>query len=242
MNTEDIASKSAATGLLEQQQILDLFTFLAQKDMGAKPGKSLAVFSDKARKGGGSMKCSPPPEAAPYQEPFSGVFHMLATGMGKKSFTNPHTAGVVRMYAEPGATWSGGLTEVNLVDSLASGRTVTTDAYLNATWFAVDLLTYRWQPSHYSMKNGGGRGLVLRDWTIEGKQTDSEDWTVLRRYTNDGIYANDGQNGFGLHVFPVDEAHTKKWFKHIRCVRTDGKRSFYVHRWELYGAMKKVGK
>jgi hypothetical protein len=53
MTTEQIATKVTATGLLDQAQILDLFTYLAQKDMGMKPGKSLQVFSASLRKGAG---------------------------------------------------------------------------------------------------------------------------------------------------------------------------------------------
>jgi hypothetical protein len=244
MSTEDVATKVLLHGVLDESQVLELYTYLAQADMpGAKPGKALSVFKSEPRKGAGTIwKCVAPPESNPYAEPPTGVFHMIGTNGGKKSHSNPHTDGSIRMYIEPGTNWTGGISEQQLVDTLTSGRSNSTDCYLSGTWFAVDLKQYRWRPSHYSMRNGGGRGLVLRDWTIEAKVNDSDEWEVLRRYTNDPIYANDGQNGFGLHVFPIEEPYTKKWYKHIRMVRSDGKRSFYIHRWELYGQLKKLAK
>jgi len=49
LTTEDIGSKVATSGVLTQQQILELFTYLAAKDMGLKPGKSIAMFKLKER-------------------------------------------------------------------------------------------------------------------------------------------------------------------------------------------------
>jgi len=54
MSTQDLATKVSAQGLLSNQQILDLFTYLGMKtggDKKAKPGKSLAAFPTKDRKG-----------------------------------------------------------------------------------------------------------------------------------------------------------------------------------------------
>jgi hypothetical protein len=54
MATEDIASKVAPIGILDQDQILELFTFIAARDSGMPPGKSLAKFTHKEREGAGN--------------------------------------------------------------------------------------------------------------------------------------------------------------------------------------------
>jgi len=52
MTTEEVAAKVTPHNLLSATQTLELFTYLAQKDLGsATPGPSLSVFSTKPRKG-----------------------------------------------------------------------------------------------------------------------------------------------------------------------------------------------
>jgi len=53
MTTTDVAVKVANSGLLESDQILDLFTYLGMKgnDKKASPGKSLKAYNNKDRKG-----------------------------------------------------------------------------------------------------------------------------------------------------------------------------------------------
>jgi hypothetical protein len=55
MTTEEVAAKVAPTGVLDSDQILELFTYLAIKGKddgkGVLPGKALKPFSKKARKG-----------------------------------------------------------------------------------------------------------------------------------------------------------------------------------------------
>jgi len=53
MTTQDVATKVSPSNLLESEQILDLFTYLGMKggNKNAKPGKHLAKFNSKERKG-----------------------------------------------------------------------------------------------------------------------------------------------------------------------------------------------
>jgi len=54
MSTQDIATRVSGTGLLSNQQILDLFTYLGMRtggDKKAKLGKAIAHFTPKERKG-----------------------------------------------------------------------------------------------------------------------------------------------------------------------------------------------
>jgi len=51
LSTEDVASKVVLEGLLTPVQTLELFTYLAQKDTGEKPGPSLSKFKATYRKG-----------------------------------------------------------------------------------------------------------------------------------------------------------------------------------------------
>jgi len=64
--TEDLASKVTPHNLLSSQQVLELFTYLAQKDLGGEPGPALAVFKHKAREGSGryGKPGSPMPEGS----------------------------------------------------------------------------------------------------------------------------------------------------------------------------------
>jgi len=81
---------------------------------------------------------------------------------------------------------------------------------------------------------------VLRDWNLEAKINDSDTWEVLREHKSDGVYADDGQGGFGLHVFAVTKKSTEpKFYRFFRISRTDSTSNIYCHRFELYGKLKK---
>ncbi len=53
MNTQDVAIKVSASGFLDADQILELFTYLGMKsgNKNAVPGKALAKFTSRERKG-----------------------------------------------------------------------------------------------------------------------------------------------------------------------------------------------
>jgi len=238
MQTEDVASRVAPTGLLDQMQVLDLFTYLAQKDVGAKPGKGLAVFSSKPRSGEGGasgVHCKLPSDLHTDQ----GVFYMIGTDFGKTPHKNPHAAALVAMSTSPSPSWTSGWSEQNLVDPMSTARTLRTDYCMNSgTYFMVDLKEFRVAITHYSMQNGGGRGIVLRDWTFDAKKKESDSWVTLRRHANDGIYANDSSGGYGIHSFDVENPK-REYYRYFRVNRTDSSRAIYVHRWELYGYLRK---
>jgi len=181
-----------------------------------------------------------PQESAPYEKS-NGVFHFIGTSGEKKPWVNPHTSGEIIMTAA--ASWSGGpsFTDKDLVETVESGKGVTTDINVGGKWFQVDLKDWRLDPSHYAMKNGGGRGLVIRDWNFEAKCSETDPWESLREHRSDGVYADDGQGGFGLHVFELKKKNPKeqKWYRFFRINRTDSTSNIYCHRWELYGKLKK---
>jgi len=242
MQTEEIATKVTPTNLLDQKQVLDLFTYLAQREVpGSKPLKSLAMFSHKSRAGGGEgggLQCKVPSDL------FTdcGIFWLIGSGLGKKPWSNPHSSGLIQMSTSPSPSWTSGWTEANLVDTMSTARTLRTDYCMNSgTWFMVDLKDFRCCPTSYAMKNGGGRGIVLRDWRFEVKKNDrGDDWTALRTHAGDPIYANDGSGGYGVHSFELENPK-KEFFRFFRILRTDSSRAIYVHRWELYGALRKAG-
>jgi len=236
MSTEEIASKVSASGLLTSPQTLELFTFLAQKDNpSAVPGPALSVFKFKTRSGGGGAKLAPPTDE--YGD--GGIFWWIGSGGGKKTWANAHTAGLIRMFTSDNPGWTSGWTEANVVDLLSTSRTLSTDYSMNTgTWFAVDLKDFRVCPTHYSMRNGGGRGLVLRDWALEAKVKETDSWTAIRRHTGDSTYGSDGKNGYGLHRFAIDPV-PKEFYRFFRILRTDTNKAIYVHRWEIYGTIKK---
>eukprot|EP00456_Euglypha_rotunda_P014083 TRINITY_DN14376_c0_g1_i13.p1 TRINITY_DN14376_c0_g1~~TRINITY_DN14376_c0_g1_i13.p1 ORF type:complete len:100 (+),score=24.84 TRINITY_DN14376_c0_g1_i13:355-654(+) len=76
---------------------------------------------------------------------------------------------------------------------------------MGGTWFQVDLKEWRLDCTHYAMKNGGGRGLVLDNWNFEAKVKAGDSWTILRQHRSDRIYASDNSNGFGAHVFEIEK-------------------------------------
>jgi len=53
LTTEEVASRVVPTGVLNASQVLDLFTYLAQKHAGVTPGPSLSGFNSKLRTGSG---------------------------------------------------------------------------------------------------------------------------------------------------------------------------------------------
>jgi len=240
MSTEDVAAKVTPLNVLTQPQIMQLFIYLTQKESpGATPGAELAVFKSVPRKGADvAAKCIPP-EGDLFKD--TGAFYMIGTSLGKKPFVNPHSSGAIRVFTSDTPGWSSGWSELDLVENLATARDLTTDRSMNTgTWFAVDLKDYRINPTHYAMKNGGGRGLVLRDWNFEAKVNEGDAaWIVLRRHSSDSTYGSDGTNGFGLHSFPIDSP-TKEFYRFFRISRTDTSQAIYVHRWEIYGNLKKV--
>jgi len=100
-------------------------------------------------------------------------------------------------------------------------------------WFSVDIPSpHALIPSHYKLKNGGGRGCVIKTWNFEGR-TRKSDWVVIKEHINEEIFEQDQTNGFGSHVFQVT---CKTPYTSFRIVQLNG-RHFFVHRIELYGRL-----
>jgi len=110
------------------------------------------------------------------------------------------------------------------------------DAYFSTSphpWFSIDVSPFQVIPTHYKLKNGGGRGCCMVDWAFEGRPAGDKPWEIIREHPADRTFKSDGTNGYGTHVF---EVKSDKGFAAFR-IRQKNDVAFFVHRFELYGKL-----
>jgi len=134
MSTTDIASKIVPLGILEQADVLELFTYLAIRDK-SKPGTTLPALKKKwnttKRRCGTELSYASMWDA-------NGILYYIGTKKGTQVWQNPHTNGDVAVTTSQIGGMSGS------VDYLV-GRTPqscwipSSNIETNGSWFQLDL-------------------------------------------------------------------------------------------------------
>ena len=105
-------------------------------------------------------------------------------------------------------------------------------------------------PTGYSLRNGGGRGSVIRKWVLEAAANINGPWIPLSYHPEDDTFfydVTDGQNkenSFLAHCWEIPSASTQKsfysYFK-LQSLHThpNGRsHAFYISGFELYGTVR----
>lgn len=102
----------------------------------------------------------------------------------------------------------------------------------------------------YSIRNGGGRGSVIRSWKLEASKSMDGPWTVLSIHEEDCSFFNDvyrsdiRSDSFKLHSWKIpNHSGTKQFFSYFRLsslnIHPMGlPHAFYISGFELYGFVK----
>ena len=127
-----------------------------------------------------------------FQQPFDdhGVLYFIGTGGLRKAYENPHTAGLVVAQLSSAATDPSYSQPAKFVGRASEGYCCTDNR--PSSFMSVDLGTQRrLLPTHYCLKNDGlGIYHVLRNWELQGKVKEDEDWSTIKRHFGDSSLAN----------------------------------------------------
>eukprot|EP00457_Paulinella_chromatophora_P003141 gb/GEZN01003147.1/.p1 GENE.gb/GEZN01003147.1/~~gb/GEZN01003147.1/.p1 ORF type:complete len:594 (+),score=55.44 gb/GEZN01003147.1/:120-1784(+) len=242
LSLQDLAGHVVVEELLDLETLTQLYSYLSLP-YGTQQRQSKAKtlpFSCVPRRPLSTISV-PPKNETPFIEA-DGCFHAIGTHQGKRPWTNPATSGDITILQFPGSTWT--QPSDVIVDDIASSREFKTDVSVSSNFFGVDLRDYRIAPTHYLYKNGGGRGLVVKSWVFESKIDDSSPWVPLDIRSNVNVYSSNS-TGFNAHVWGIPKlkdgtAEPTTFYKQFRFLRSDSKNTTYVHRFEVYGTLKKA--
>jgi len=116
-----------------------------------------------------------------------GLFYYLGSNGGASEYKNPCIDGVVSV------RWSSVCIGEPLLFVGLQHR-LDTSSYTGAkpaSWMQVDLgQRYRFIPNRYALRDGidstrPSTNNVLRNWSLEGREAETDQWTVLRSHVND---------------------------------------------------------
>eukprot|EP00808_Paulinella_micropora_P017069 g4531.t1 len=157
--------------------------------------------------------------------------------MGKRPWKNPAESGDVEVI---GPSNSPAAVLQAIVGLISESKDLKKDLSLPSKFFGVDCKSYRIAPTAYLYKNGGGRGLVVRSWSFEGKVDEASPWETLDTRHKVSEYSSDG-SGYLAAVWELPSTtEPPKFYRKFRFVREDST-TIYVHRFEVYGQLKRVG-
>ena len=151
-----------------------------------------------------------------FSSPFdtNGVLYHIATDGGKRAYSNPHEAGLVKV--------SSSSQEIGYYDDRRFVQHTHADLVYNLTcneansWMAVDLGEGRaLRANHYCLRSDKMlRGHKLRGWELQGSN-DGQSWATLRRHADD---ASLGLAPMSVAAWPVEQGHVA--YRHFRILQT----------------------
>ena len=121
------------------------------------------------------------PSATPFSK--NDLFYYLGTNGGNQEYTNPHLSGEVSVTS---SSIGGGCLE-QFVNADAGADFCYTDDKADS-WMCVDIGANRlFRPAAYSLRHDqqGPRG-VLRNWVLQGKVHEYDDWKAISVHQDDG--------------------------------------------------------
>jgi len=124
----------------------------------------------------------------PFDE--AGLFSFIATCGGTKPYANPHSSGTVTASLSSFATDVTYSQAHKLVGRANDGYCCTDNR--KASYMIVDIgENRRLKPLYYCLKNDGlGMYHVLRNWELQGKVLEDDEWVTLKRHVADVSLTN----------------------------------------------------
>jgi hypothetical protein len=154
-----------------------------------------------------------------YEKEFdeNGVLYYIGTNGKTEAYQNPHTSGKVV------ASMSSVVGGFGSPDRFVAHRVVQgnqynhTDNYPNS-WMSVDLgVNRKVLVTGYCLRNDGNTGHALRNWSLQGKSGDGDEWVELKRHDNDASLAT---TNFSVAYWPlVGENVTKTAYRQFRIIQ-----------------------
>jgi len=229
MDLEDIAAHVAPTNLLDDKQMLSLYSYCALTS-DEERDKFTISFPTKPRQGGKRLKYTSIMDTG-------GLFYYLGTGEGKATaFANPVTAGKATVTQST----KGGADPSSLADRNPSSSSVENNYGSDTTpWVAVKFRDYILRITELVICQDQDH--FLQNWRLEGKyDKQSTSWVTIQEFKNDlTISSASPPRG----CFKIK---TTKWFQEFRIYVTGnshkGQPNYDLTQLEFYGYYKKITK
>lgn len=137
-----------------------------------------------------------------------GIIFWIATNRGREPWTNPHSAGRLRVTASS-------IEKGDPVKLVSKKPSELWSGDVPASWFAIDLGPSRTLvPNYYTLRHGGNyKADSLRTWDLQGS-SDGKTWIVLKRHTNDTSLSGP----FATHSWPIPSV--TEAYRHFRILQT----------------------
>jgi len=187
MSTSDIASKVVPLGILDQSDVLELFTYLAVRDK-SKPGTTLPPLNKKwnttRRRYGLELTYVSMWDT-------NGILYYIGTKKGTQGYTNPQQSGDIIVTTSQIGSMSGSVDY--LVGRTGNSCWIPLSNYeTNGSWFQIDLKKYEININYYTIRDSAGGGSYqLRNWVLEGSK-DGNKWETVREHINDSSITSQG--------------------------------------------------
>ena len=150
-----------------------------------------------------------------FSSPFdtNGVLYHIATDGGKRAYSNPHEAGLVKVSSSSQRV--GCYDHRRFVHTYAKAVYNFTGNEANA-WMAVDLGEGRaLRANHYCLRSDRHvHANKLRGWELQGSN-DGQSWATLRQHADD---ASLGLESMSVAAWPVEQGHDA--YRHFRILQT----------------------
>lgn len=148
----------------------------------------------------------------------NGILHWLGTHGGTKLYRNPHTAGYV--IASMSSVYRGSVHNI-CARNIENGPNYTDNA-LNS-WCKIDFGPRRFVlPTFYTIRHGGAStGNALRNWRLQGKVGDTDDWITLRKHINDSTLEATVNASATFQVDIPGHLHGAYGFRYLRISQND---------------------
>ena len=184
--------------------------------------------------------CTAQKKLLQFQQPFdeNGLFYYIGTKGGTREFLNPHETGDVQVTFSSSATDLSYSQVHKLVGRSNEGYCCTDNR--PRSWMSVDIGAGRKLfITHYALKNDGlGTYHCLRNWELQGRLAESDEWVVLSSHTDDSSLT---KAAFATAAWPVTSEVKLSGFRFFRILQT-GLNSYGAHNimcggLELYGEL-----
>ncbi|KAK8821667.1 hypothetical protein WA556_002114 [Blastocystis sp. ATCC 50177/Nand II] len=179
-----------------------------------------------------------------------GIIYWMGCLNESHTYLNPITHGLVRVLTSNDyhVNYSRNEAAVSRVLEYPSLRDK--DCYFDPGCIIFYFPNHVIHPTGYTYRNGGGRGSVVRKWTLEAAKSLNGPWTLISNHPEDDTFfydVTDGQNkenSFLAHCWPIDCNQSRKEFYSFFRLQSqhthpNGRsHALYISGFELFGIVK----
>jgi len=224
MELEDIANTVGPSELLDEKQMLLLFSYCALSSEEERSKFSGLEFNNNPRTGGKRLKYTSILDTG-------GLMYLIGTNGGKTTYDNPVRAGKVIVKVSS----SGGSPVEHIADRNPGSYAVENSFGSDRNpWLSFDFKGYLIRPTEYVVCQDQDH--FIQNWRFEGKEKGKSEWVLIQEYKNDRTITDSPTH---RAVFKVK---TGKLFAELRLYVTGpshkGQPNFDITYMEFYGYYK----